>query len=194
MPMSCSLRSCCMLEFGFYRIWHFITFLLIYSTWDFPLKQCAARILFWKIPAKGIPSRVSSSLPLPRVKKYLPSNAAPGIAGWSSKCNRALAKHARKQRTKIFFFVCSNVAAFRLNVVVAGKTSPEISPDISPRRGLGSHIVLPCILIGFGSSFTDVVFGVPQGSVLGPLLYLLYTSPLGDIIRQHRMEFHLHVD
>ena len=30
---------------------------------------------------------------------------------------------------------------------------------------------------------------------MGPLLYLLYTSPLGDIIiRQHGMEFHLYAD
>ena len=32
------------------------------------------------------------------------------------------------------------------------------------------------------------------GSVLGPILYLLYTSPLADILRHHNMLFHLYAD
>ena len=36
--------------------------------------------------------------------------------------------------------------------------------------------------------------GVPQGSVLGPTLYTLFTSPVGDISRSHNIGYHGFVD
>ncbi|NJL57478.1 hypothetical protein HC928_21855 [bacterium] len=47
---------------------------------------------------------------------------------------------------------------------------------------------------GSQSRVRPVMYGVPQGSVLGPLLFVLYTAEIEDIIRRHGLHLHQYAD
>jgi exonuclease III len=57
-----------------------------------------------------------------------------------------------------------------------------------------SERIQSVIINGTESDIWNILFGVPQGSVLGPILFIIYTSPLGDILRHHGITFHCYAD
>ena len=61
-----------------------------------------------------------------------------------------------------------------------------------------SYLGNRCQVVKIGSTLSELsklIYGVPQGSVLGPLLFSLYTTPLSKIIRLHpHIKFHFYTD
>ena len=50
------------------------------------------------------------------------------------------------------------------------------------------------VIEDFVSVDQELDFGVPQGSVLGPRIYCMYTKPVSDIILRHGLSHHSYAD
>ena len=44
------------------------------------------------------------------------------------------------------------------------------------------------------SELSELMYGVPQGSVLGPIAFCIYTIPLGAILKYYKIDYHIYAD
>ena len=47
---------------------------------------------------------------------------------------------------------------------------------------------------GVASQQLELKYGLPQGSIVGPQQFTLYTTPIGDILRQFELCYHIYAD
>ena len=88
-----------------------------------------------------------------------------------------------------FDTVCHSTLTKRLNTEfgVSGTALSWIQSYLQERTQfvkLGQH----------RSSETTLEVGVPQGSVLGPLLFAVYGSPVADVFASHGVRYHQYAD
>ena len=53
---------------------------------------------------------------------------------------------------------------------------------------------LPCYVTAFTLQHTVLDYSVPQGYVLGPQLFTVYTYPLRDIIKSYNLNYNVYTD
>ena len=73
----------------------------------------------------------------------------------------------------------------------------HIGLDGSPLNIFRSYLTdrTQCVSIkGVMSELNELIYGVPQGSVLGPLAFCIYTLPLGAILKYYEIDYHIYAD
>ncbi len=86
----------------------------------------------------------------------------------------------------VFDTIAHNIILNRIenSVGISGSALAWFKSYLSDRHQLNEEV----------SYRSQVQYGVPQGSVLGPLIFTLYMLPLENIIRKHEVSFHCYAD
>jgi hypothetical protein len=102
------------------------------------------------------------------------------------------------QRTTVLLALDISAAFDTIDfVVLADRLKSDFGIDGVALEWLLSFLIGRTQYVGVGSSRSTPVVclsGVPQGSVLGPLLFALYISPVNNVVSAHRLHLHQYAD
>ena len=158
---------------------------------------CFLSKLVERVVAKQLASHINNNkLDNPHQSAYKPGHSTE-TALLSIK-NKAHLSLARGEPTALVLLDLS--AAFDTidHNILLGYLKSWFGLDGTVLKWFASYLSDRCQTIKIGSTLSELsklIYGIPQGSVLGPLLFSLYTTPLSKIIRLHpHIKFHFYVD
>ena len=102
-------------------------------------------------------------------------------------------------RKAVFLVMLDLSSAFDTidHALLLGRMSSALHINGSPLNWISSYLTDRSNRVYINGKLSDATtmrYGMPQGSVVGPWLFTKYILPVGDIIRRHRLSFHIYAD
>ena len=79
------------------------------------------------------------------------------------------------------------LSRLKSEIGVSGKVYKWFSSYLSDRKQ-------SVLIHGMQSKLMELIYGVPQGSVLGPILFIIYMGPLGRLLKSLGVNYHFYAD
>ena len=103
------------------------------------------------------------------------------------------------QRKGVFLALLDLSAAFDTvnHEILLTRLANEIGLQGNVLKWISSYLAGRTTCVHINSMFSerlDLKYGIPQGSIVGPQQFSIYTIPIGAILRKHNLLFHIYAD
>ena len=103
------------------------------------------------------------------------------------------------RRKGVFFALLDLSAVFDTvnHRILLNRLMDEMGLEGNVLKWIGSYLSGRTTSVCIDGSFSqrlDLKYGIPQGSIVGPQQFNIYTTPIGNILRKHNLQFHIYAD